>query len=56
MSGENIHEEVGNEDLDLFEIAQQQFDRAAERLDLEDWLREALKKPNRSVSRSRTGT
>jgi glutamate dehydrogenase (NAD(P)+) len=50
MSEHAIPGEAGDENLDPFEIAQQQFDRAAERLDLEDWLRDELKTPNRSVS------
>lgn len=50
MSQKEIHEEADQEALDPFEIAQQQFDHAAERLDLDGWLRETLKKPNRSVS------
>ena len=50
MSEKKIDGEAGNQNLNPFEIAQQQFDHAAERLGLEDWLRETLKKPNRSVS------
>ena len=37
------------ENLNPFEIAQQQFDNAAEHLKLEAWLREVLRKPKRQL-------
>jgi glutamate dehydrogenase (NAD(P)+) len=37
------------ETLNPFEIAQQQFDSAAERLKLESWLREVLRRPKRQL-------
>lgn len=38
------------EDLNSYQIAQMQFDKAAEKLGLEDWIKELLKTPKRNVS------
>ncbi len=38
------------ENLNPYQIAQMQFDRAADKLDLEPWMREFLKTPDRNVS------
>ena len=38
------------EKLNPFEIAQMQFDQAADKLDLEPWLRDLLKTPDRNIS------
>ncbi len=38
------------EELNPYQIAQMQFDQAADRLDLEPWMRDFLKTPNRNVS------
>lgn len=38
------------ENLNPYQIAQMQFDRAADKLDLEPWMRDFLKTPDRNVS------
>ena len=40
---------LAKETLNPFEIAQQQFDSAAERLKLESWMREVLRRPKRQL-------